>query len=68
MIESYLSKRWTGKKLAPIAHAIFLEEMKKRFNYVWGTIYDQNTSSLKTALRTGRRIIETEYFFRFDRN
>ncbi|RYZ85323.1 MAG: hypothetical protein EOP06_16485 [Proteobacteria bacterium] len=66
MIESYLSKRWTGKKIAPVAHAMFLKEMSKRFEYVWGTIYDRNLSSLNTALRIGRRIIETEYFVRFD--
>lgn len=66
MIESYLSKRWVGKKIAPIAHATFLNEMAKRYNYVWGTIYDKNVSSLNTALRIGRRIIETEYFVRFD--
>lgn len=66
MIESYLSKRWIGKKIAPIAHAVFLNEMSKRFEYVWGTIYDKNLSSLNTALRIGRRIIETEYFVRFD--
>jgi len=66
MIESYLSKRWTGKKIAPLAHSIFLNKMANRFGYVWGTIYDQNLSSLNTALRIGRRIIETEYFYRFD--
>lgn len=66
MIESYLSKRWVGKKLAPVVHSLFQNEMSKRFDYVWGTIYDQNLSSLKTALRTGRQIIETEYFYRFD--
>jgi hypothetical protein len=65
LIESYLSKRCTGKKLEPTVHGIFLNEMSKRFNYVWGTIYDQNTSSMKTALRIGRHIIETEYFVRF---
>lgn len=66
MIESYLSKRWVGKKIAPIAHAFFLNEIAKRYDYVWGTIYDKNLSSLNTALRTGRRVIETEYFVRFD--
>lgn len=67
MIESYLSKRWIGKKIAPIAHAFFLNEMANRFSFVWGTIYDKNLSSLNTALRIGRRVIETEYFVRFDR-
>ena len=66
MIESYLSKRWVGKKLAPIAHDFFLNELAKKYDYVWGTIYAKNLSSLKTALRVGRRIIETEYFVRFD--
>ena len=66
MIESYLSKRWVGKKIAPVAHAFFLNEIAKRCDYVWGTIYDKNLSSLNTALRTGRRVIETEYFVRFD--
>ncbi|AZZ35424.1 hypothetical protein CIK05_00955 [Bdellovibrio sp. qaytius] len=66
MIESYLSKRWIGKKMAPMAHAFFLNEMAARFNYVWGTIYDKNVSSLNTALRIGRRVVETEYFVRFD--
>ncbi len=65
MIESYLSKRWTGKKIAPMAHGIFLNEMANRFKYVWGTIYDKKLSSLNTAMRIGRRIIETEYFVRF---
>lgn len=66
MIESYLSKRWIGKKIAPIAHAFFLNEMAARFDYVWGTIYDKNFSSLKTAMRIGRRVVETEYFVRFE--
>ncbi len=66
MIESYLSKRWTGKKIAPIAHSVFLNEMSQRFEFVWGTIYEKNLSSLNTALRIGRRIIETEYFVRFE--
>ncbi len=66
VIESYLSKRWVGKKIAPVAHCIFLNEMVKRFEYVWGTIYDKNLSSLNTAHRIGRKIIETEYFLRFD--
>lgn len=66
MIESYLSKRWIGKKIAPIAHTIFLNEMAKRFGYVWGTIYDKNLSSLNTALSIGRQVVETEYFVRFD--
>ncbi len=66
MIESYLSKRWVGKKRAPIAHTIFLNGIAARFSYVWGTIYDKNLSSLNTALRIGRQIIETEYFVRFD--
>lgn len=66
MIESYLSKRWIGKKIAPIAHAVFSNEMSKRFEFVWGTIYDKNLSSLNTALRIGRQVIETEYFVRFD--
>lgn len=61
MIESYLSKRWIGKKVAPLAHRHFLNGVASH-KYVWGTIYDQNTSSLRTALRTGRKIIETEYF------
>lgn len=62
MVESYLSKRWIGKKAAPAAHTVFLNEIANRYNYVWGTIYDKNVSSLNTALRIGRRIIETEYF------
>lgn len=66
MIESYLSKRWVGKNFAQVAHSFFQNEMSKRLDYVWGTIYDQNLSSLKTAIRTGRQIIETEYFYRFD--
>jgi hypothetical protein len=66
MIESYLSKRWVGNKIAPMAHAIFLNEMAARYSYVWGTIYDKNLSSLNTALRIGRQIVETEYFVRFD--
>ena len=66
MIESYLSKRWLGKKVAPAAHAIFLNKMSSRHKYVWGTIYDRNLSSLKTAQRIGRRIIETEYFYPFN--
>jgi hypothetical protein len=67
IIESYLSSRWIGKRLATTFHLYFLNEMAKRFDYVWGTIYDQNISSLKTSLRIGRRIIETEYFLQFDK-
>jgi hypothetical protein len=62
MIESYLSKRWVGKRIAPLAHSIFFNGLASRYQYVWGTIYDQNLSSLNTALRTGRKVIETEYF------
>ncbi len=62
MIESFLSKRWVGKKIAPLAHSFFLNGIAERYKYVWGTIYEQNHSSLNTALRTGRNIIETEYF------
>ena len=65
MIESFLSQRWTGKKIAPLAHAQFLNAISNRFEYVWGSIYDKNLSSLKTANRIGRKIIETEYFVPF---
>lgn len=62
MIESYLSKRRVGQKIASLAHKNFLNQMSARYKYVWGTIYDKNNSSLKTALSVGRQIIETEYF------
>jgi hypothetical protein len=65
MIESYLSKRHVGKGIAPVAHSVFLNAMAPNQKYIWGTIYDKNTSSLKTAQRTGREIIETEYFVPF---
>lgn len=67
MIESYLSQRWVGKKIASSAHGFFLNEMSSRYKYVWGTIYDKNLSSLNTALRIGRRVVETEYFVPFSR-
>jgi hypothetical protein len=65
MIENYLSKRWTGKKASSVAQRYFLNNMHPNFKYVWGTIYDKNQSSLNSALRLGRKIVETEYFFRF---
>lgn len=64
MIENYLSKRWIGKKVSPIAQVAFLNNVQHSYKHVWGTIYDKNLSSLNTALRVGRKIIETEYFYK----
>jgi hypothetical protein len=65
MIENFLSKRWVGKKVSPVAQSHFFKSVSPDFKYVWGTIYDKNLSSLKTALRVGRKIVETEYFYKF---
>ncbi|MBY0554351.1 hypothetical protein K2P97_07475 [bacterium] len=65
MIENYLSKRWIGKKVSPVAHTYFLKNVHPSCKHVWGTIYDKNLSSLNTALRVGRKIVETEYFYKF---
>lgn len=65
MIENYLSKRWVGKKVSPIAQSHFFKSVSPTYKYVWGTIYDKNLSSLNTALRVGRKIVETEYFYKF---
>lgn len=63
--ESFLTKRWVGKGIAPIMHQHLLNQLVTRYQNVWGTIYDKNLSSLGTAQRVGRVIIETEYFFEF---
>jgi hypothetical protein len=65
MIENYLSKRCIGKKVSPVAQTYFLKNVHTSYKHVWGTIYDKNLSSLNTALRVGRKIVETEYFYKF---
>ena len=37
--------------------------MLNRFELIWGHISDLNPSSLKTALKNGRKITEIEYSF-----
>jgi hypothetical protein len=63
MIESFLLNSYVGKGFALPIHQYYLSHLAGRFGYVWGTIYNKNTTSMKTALRLGRKVIESEYFF-----
>jgi hypothetical protein len=62
MFENFVTERWRGKGIASWLQSVYLTSLRERFEYVWGHISAENEASLKTALRCGREIIQTEFF------
>ncbi|MDD4976681.1 MAG: hypothetical protein PHY93_20165, partial [Bacteriovorax sp.] len=66
ILEELLFESFRGKGLGVYLQKAFAIKMLDRFNLLWGHISDLNPSSLKTALKNGRKITEIEYIFSLD--
>lgn len=66
-LEILLKPRFRGKRFAPALQRRFMETVSSSLasdeTVFWGTIDSRNPASLNTALRTGRSIVSTEWFF-----
>ncbi len=64
ILEEILFHEFKGKGNGVHTQRCFAERIKGSYEVLWGTIAQKNEPSLRTALRNGRRISETDYFFR----
>lgn len=63
ILEEILFEAYRRKGFGVYLQKAFAGKMLKRFELMWGHISDLNPSSLKTALKNGRKITEIEYSF-----
>ena len=63
ILEEILFETYRGKGFGVYLQKAFAVKMLNRFELMWGHISDLNPSSLKTALKNGRKITEIEYRF-----
>ena len=63
ILEEVLFETYRGKGFGVYLQKAFAVKMLNRFELMWGHISDLNPSSLKTALKNGRKITEIEYSF-----
>lgn len=63
VLEKVLFSKYRKQGFGHDFQQLFINEMAKRdFKIIWGTIYHENYSSLKTAISTGRQVVQTSYF------
>lgn len=60
--EIVISEKFRRRHFGSYGQAMLLAKLKDRFKCAWGTIDFKNTSSTKTALRCGRKVVREEYF------
>ena len=63
ILEEILFEAYRRKGFGVYLQKEFAVKMLNRFELMWGHISDLNPSSLKTALKNGRKITEVEYSF-----
>lgn len=63
ILEELLFESYRKKGFGVYLQKAFAVKMLNRFELMWGQISDLNPSSLKTALKNGRKITEVEYSF-----
>lgn len=64
VLEKFLFSDFRNKGYGNIFQQLFINELAKRdYKILWGNIFHKNYGSLKTALGTGRKIVETIYCF-----
>jgi N-acetylglutamate synthase-like GNAT family acetyltransferase len=63
ILEELLFEPYRRKGFGVYLQKAFAVKMLNRFELMWGHISDLNPSSLKTALKNGRKITEVEYSF-----
>ena len=64
VLEKFLFSDYRNKGYGNIFQQLFINELATRdYKILWGNIFYQNYGSLKTALNTGRKIVETIYCF-----
>jgi hypothetical protein len=63
ILEELLFESYRRRGLGVYLQKSFATKMLNRFELIWGHISDLNPSSLKTALKNGRKITEVEYSF-----
>lgn len=68
ILEELLFESFRRKGFGVYLQKAFALKMLNRFYLMWGHISDLNPSSLKTALKNGRKITEIEYSFSLSRN
>ncbi len=66
ILEEILFEAYRGKGLGIYVQKEFARKMLSRFELMWGQISNLNPSSLKIALKNGRKITEIEYSFSFN--
>lgn len=64
IIEEILYNSFRGKGMGAYIQKAYLEKVQNKCDYLWGTISDMNQSSLKTALKNGRKIEEIQYIYK----
>lgn len=65
VIELFLHGSLRGQRLAPVLQRALIDQLVDQGrDLLVGTIHSSNTPSLKTALRCGRRILESWWFVR----
>lgn len=65
ILEELLFENFRGMGYGVYLQKAFAQKMLGRFEILWGHISQLNPSSLKTALKNGRKITEIEYSFYF---
>lgn len=68
MNELLLVPPFKGRGFAPAIQRKFIDEFLTDVELIWGTIDSRNLSSMRTALRVGRKVIRSEYFLTCDRD
>lgn len=63
ILEELLFEKYRGKGFGVYLQKAFAQKMHGCFEILWGHISQLNPSSLKTALKNGRKITEIEYSF-----
>ena len=64
ILEELLFEDYRRKGFGAYLQKEFAHKMQSRFELLWGHISELNPSSLKTALKNGRKITEVEYRFK----
>lgn len=65
ILEELLFENYRGNGHGVYLQKAFAQKMQGRFEILWGHISQLNPSSLKTAIKNGRKITEIEYSFFF---
>ena len=63
ILEELLFEKYRGKGFGVYLQKAFAQKMQGHFEILWGHISQLNPSSLKTALKNGRKVTEIEYSF-----